>query len=289
MSQRDKIVEIALSQKGYKEGANNDTKYGAWYGLNYNPWCAMFVSWCANQAGIPESIIPKFAGCTTGFRIMTDMGITTKEHIVPQKGDLIFFDWDRSGDYDHVGIVTDANSSSVYTVEGNHDDCVDTYVYPINASYIAGYARPHYDDTPTPTPVPPEPKQGAVAEIQQWLNDNYGVGLDVDNEFGSHTFHALVRAYQIELNRQFNRGIAVDGDYGKLTSAAYVTLREGARGNITRVCQALLICYGYDTNGFDGEFEHGTAQAVESYQRNNGLTPDKVVGRNTWDKLFRYK
>ena len=143
--------------------------------------------------------------------------------------------------------------------------------------------------TPTPTPVPPQPIQGAVAEIQQWLNDTYGFTLAVDNDFGSHTFHALVRAYQIELNIQFGRGIAVDGDYGRETSAAYVTLREGAQGNITRICQALLICYGYDTNGFDGDFQHGTAQAVESYQRNNGLKPDKVVGRNTWDKLFQYR
>ena len=145
MSKRDEIVEIALSQKGYTEGPNNDTKYGAWYGLNYNPWCAMFVSWCADQVGILNTIIPKFAGCTTGFRIMTDMKITTKEHIIPRKGDLIFFDWDRTGDYDHVGIVTDANESSVWTIEGNHDDNVDTYVYQINASYIAGYARPNYE------------------------------------------------------------------------------------------------------------------------------------------------
>ena len=88
MSKRDEIVEIALSQKGYKEGPNNDTKYGAWYGLNYNPWCAMFVSWCADQIGILNTLIPKFAGCTTGFRLMTDMSITTKEHIIPRKKEL---------------------------------------------------------------------------------------------------------------------------------------------------------------------------------------------------------
>jgi hypothetical protein len=28
MSKRDDIVSIALSQKGYHEGPNNDTKYG---------------------------------------------------------------------------------------------------------------------------------------------------------------------------------------------------------------------------------------------------------------------
>ena len=170
MSKRDEIVEIALSQKGYTEGPNNDTKYGEWYGLNYNPWCAMFVSWCANQVGISEDIIPKFSGCTTGFRQMTNMGITTKEHIVPQKGDLIFFDWDNSGDYDHVGIVTSADSEYVWTVEGNHDDNVDTYVYQINAYYIAGYARPHYDNEPTPKPS----YEAYVYDYQVAWNKTYG-------------------------------------------------------------------------------------------------------------------
>ena len=154
MSKRDKIVEIALSQKGYHEGTNNDTKYGEWYGLNYNPWCAMFVSWCAYQVGIPENVIPKFAGCTTGFRQMTDLGITTKAHITPDKGDLIFFDWDYTGDYDHVGIVTEVKDGKVYTIEGNHEDNVDEYVYPLNAEYIAGYAQPKYDDIPQPEPKP---------------------------------------------------------------------------------------------------------------------------------------
>ena len=49
MGFRDDIVDMAISQLGYTEGPNNDTKYGDWYGLPNQPWCAMFVSWCANQ------------------------------------------------------------------------------------------------------------------------------------------------------------------------------------------------------------------------------------------------
>lgn len=37
---------------GFREDNNNDiTPYGEWYGMNGQPWCAMFVSWCALQAG----------------------------------------------------------------------------------------------------------------------------------------------------------------------------------------------------------------------------------------------
>ena len=37
MGQRQQMLEAALSQLGYTEGSNNDTKYGRWYGLNNQP------------------------------------------------------------------------------------------------------------------------------------------------------------------------------------------------------------------------------------------------------------
>ena len=122
MNQRDAIIDVAISQLGYTEGPNNDTKYGDWYGLPNEPWCAMFISWCAWMAGIPTSIIPKYASNTGGFEVMTEMGITTTEKITPKKGDIIFFDWDLSGDKDHCGLVEYVENGRVHTIEGNHDD-----------------------------------------------------------------------------------------------------------------------------------------------------------------------
>ena len=43
-NQRDDIIGVAKTQIGYREGNNNDTKYGDWYGLPNQPWCAMFIS-----------------------------------------------------------------------------------------------------------------------------------------------------------------------------------------------------------------------------------------------------
>ena len=64
------VIAIALTQVGYTGGSNaseldgtpsgtpNDwTKYGAYMGINGNPWCACFLSWCAFQAGIPSSVL----------------------------------------------------------------------------------------------------------------------------------------------------------------------------------------------------------------------------------------
>ena len=54
------IVDIALSQIGYKEGSGNNTKYGKWYGMNGAAWCHMFVSWCAYKCG-ESAAVPKTA------------------------------------------------------------------------------------------------------------------------------------------------------------------------------------------------------------------------------------
>ena len=65
-----KIIEVALAEVGYLEkatnaqldsktanaGSNNYTKYGKWYGMNGQPWCDMFVSWCAAQAGEADAV-----------------------------------------------------------------------------------------------------------------------------------------------------------------------------------------------------------------------------------------
>ena len=62
-SRRESFMSVAESQLGYREKFQNGTKYGSWYGLPGQPWCAMFVSWCARYSGVPESVIPNFSGC----------------------------------------------------------------------------------------------------------------------------------------------------------------------------------------------------------------------------------
>lgn len=112
---RADIIGVALTQVGYYEGANNDTKYGVWYGYNNLGWCGMFVSWCAEQAGIPKSIIPK-----TGSADPQYFGLTARsgKEYRPQGGDL-FFRKDSYGNYAHVGIVYYLEGDYFYTIEGN--------------------------------------------------------------------------------------------------------------------------------------------------------------------------
>lgn len=127
------------------------------------------------------------------------------------------------------------------------------------------YVIDEMEPTPAPTPQPQPTPQGEIAEIQQWLNDTYNTGIEVNNEWNDYTYSSLVSGLQIELNRQFGRNLVVDGIYGAKTSDAYCTLRRGARGNITRILQGILICKGYNQGGFDGIFRKRNRRSSYEY------------------------
>ncbi|OOB74989.1 hypothetical protein AXF41_13560, partial [Clostridium haemolyticum] len=119
-----KFINIAETQLGITETGNNITKYGEWYGLNGNPWCAMFISWCANEAGILNRIVSKYASCATGAEwYRTKERYKTRESgYIPKTGDVIFFN--RQGGIHHTGIVFNVNNEIVYTIEGNSSNGV---------------------------------------------------------------------------------------------------------------------------------------------------------------------
>ena len=51
-------IEVAKSQLGYTEAEDGSSYFGAWADQTYRPWCSEFAAWCAEQAGIPETVIP---------------------------------------------------------------------------------------------------------------------------------------------------------------------------------------------------------------------------------------
>ena len=182
---RDNLVNVAMTQLGYHEGRSaastggngngndmdNYTEYGRWY---YNhvdsgdvfyrgAWCSMFVSWCANEAGISSSVIPRralvaYMAQAFGSRYYTwnrtACGYGSKKI---QRGDLIIFSASAAGRLSHIGIVTDVtyedNRCIISTVEGNVDDQCRTRRFIMTRSsggrvdsehYIRGFCCPNY-------------------------------------------------------------------------------------------------------------------------------------------------
>lgn len=99
-------------------------------------------------------------------------------------------------------------------------------------------------------------------------------------------YDAWVARLQTELNNQFRKGLKVDGLRGPKTLDACVTVKRGAKGNITRLIQERLNSVGFHIS-IDGIFGGGTENAVKIFQINRGLSADGIVGRNTWEWLLR--
>ena len=66
------------------------------------------------------------------------------------------------------------------------------------------------------------------------------------------------------------------------------TLRLGARGPIVEFLQNILIYLGLYTGEIDGVLGQNTRNAIIAFQRQNGLSPDGVVGPRTWLALRQY-
>lgn len=117
---REHLVRIALNEVGYTEESGNRTKYGEWFGYDGHEWCGMFVSYCFDKAGINLGKIDffkGFAGCQYATRNIKKWG---KQVTKPMPGDVVFFDWQGDGKFDHTGIfVKDSRGGFFQSVEGN--------------------------------------------------------------------------------------------------------------------------------------------------------------------------
>jgi len=157
-----KVIEIARAEVGYLEkksnsqlydktanaGSNNYTKYGEWYGMNAQPWCDMFVSWCAYQAGELDAV-GKYAYVPSHQNFFANQGrYYSRGSITPQAGDVVIF-----RNESHIGFVEYVSGGYVHTIEGNtsggstlvaNGGGVFQKSYPLSSSYIQGYGRPAY-------------------------------------------------------------------------------------------------------------------------------------------------
>lgn len=115
---------------------------GVHYGYTAS-WCQMFVVDCMAEVGYDPYIT---ASCTTAYTHYQAVGAAVT---LPAVGLLMYLDWDKSGDCDHVGVVAAVGGGYVYVIEGNSagngNDAVRMKRYLATDPRIRGYANPAKD------------------------------------------------------------------------------------------------------------------------------------------------
>ncbi len=143
----EQTVALAASQVGIAETATNNVKYNTeYYGSAVSgsafSWCCVFVWWLFHSLDADALYYggEKTASCTTLYNWAKAAGLAIYGDYQP--GDIVFYDWDKSGDCDHVGIVERVDGNTVYTIEGNQNDAVTRMSRPSSA--ISAAYRPKY-------------------------------------------------------------------------------------------------------------------------------------------------
>ena len=146
------LIELALKEVGYVEGANNLNKFAPIAGhANNRPWCNSFVSAMFIQAGIREAI-PITASCaaTLAWALKHKRLIQVEK---AKRGDLLIFDFSKSGHSEHIGIALDnfdVERKTIHTIEGNTGESSQTngegvYIKTRSKAFIKAVIRPLYE------------------------------------------------------------------------------------------------------------------------------------------------
>lgn len=107
---------------------------------------------------------------------------------------------------------------------------------------------------------------------------------------GIETQRQGVRLVQHAMNLDYGAGLEVDGIWGSASNTAFGShnVREGETQYMVTALEILLLLKGYDPGGVEcpGVFGGGLGNCVESYQGSNGLSVDRIAGREVFLHLM---
>lgn len=177
-SSDNKLADIALEE--LEEGVSGTpNKYTEWYGeirgtTSYN-WCAAFVSYCVDKAGM-SSIVPKTAAVSDLMDNAQKSGIwQSKDSYKPVAGDIMI---QKENGTSHTGIVVESTDTYFIAVEGNSGS------NSLSSSKVSKY-KYFYDDENAVTGFI---QTGSTAEnfggSMYYRFNNFAKGTDIKNHKG---------------------------------------------------------------------------------------------------------
>ena len=244
-----KVVSVARSEVGYREGANNYNKFAddpgierlyGWKPQN-QPWCCVFANWVYLTAfGFDIGSRLTYGGsaaCAVSASHFREHGALVNQ---PQIGDQSFYY--SGGGINHTGIVVDVSSNSFYAVEGNYSDKVSLVKHQISGRDIAGFGRPDWKLI----------QNNALTEENEIVSAENPEKLTLED-------HSLILPM----------------------------LRTGSKGNAVALLQSLLTMRDFTCGEIDGEFGPLTQAAVNRFQKWARISVDGVCGKDTWTALLK--
>ena len=155
----DEVISIARGEPKIAEDKKGQTKYGEFFGYAKSKWDTEFILWCVNEA--ETKLKTSYIGSIYTWKqqafecvlwyISRDKFKDPATDVVlyaPQKGDLLFFDYNLNGSADHTALVTDTTTEEdipyILTIEGQiPGDKPDTRIrerkIKTSNKYIYGY------------------------------------------------------------------------------------------------------------------------------------------------------
>lgn len=192
MSAAKNVLYCARQWIGYSRWDDPEpgTVFGRWYaklvgdsyfGTSGIPYCAMFVSYCLNWAGIEAAGLPG-AYVPWILSANSDAGRLVANEDA-QAGDLVMFDWQGDGVADHIGIVEEnhADEGWMQTIEGNtssgsggsQSNGGGVYRRSRNYNSIIGVARPYYETQEEEDDMLTEHQDKLLATIYEQVTGTY--------------------------------------------------------------------------------------------------------------------
>ena len=168
--------------------------------------------------------------------------------------------------------------SPLFQTEVGEEACAGVCDY-LNVSYLPRDDVKNY-------PTIRNGARGNFVYLLQFILNQNGFNLTVDGVFGKNT-ETAVRTFQT------TNSIVSDGIVGQttwrylLTLPNYPILKEGSRGIYVKFLQQLLESNFIPVGKIDGIFGQRTKEAVSTYQLNNSLQADGVVGPATWGNIAK--
>lgn len=180
-------------------------------------WCALFIDFLFDEYTFPNFCGTEHSSCTAQmnyFKRVNRWHDRTAKGIQP--GDIVYYDWDLSGDADHVGLVVYVDDDKLIVVEGNYGtesyDKTRVARRTINRSYqfIRGFGVPEYEIE--------EPKALTEGKTTS-ARDYYDISLE-------NKKLEEVKLLQIMLINLINVKLDIDGFFGPKTRNAVIEFQK---------------------------------------------------------------